>query len=315
MRIAIFGVGGVGGYFGGRLAHAGRDVVFIARGVHLEAMLENGLRVDSRLGNFEVKVDASDDPEAVGLVDVVIVAVKAWQVSKAAESIRPMLKKNTVVVPVQNGIEAAIEIADVLGREHVLCGSCAIFSFRLGPGHIKANTTWEPSMSFKEMDNSVSDRVADLRQALDCYGFAVKVPDDIYAVLWSKLISVSPMGAVGAVTRVPGSQWRDSPDALEMYMEAVMEVTDVARASGIAVDDQQLQQLVKAVVSGPVAQLTSMQRDILEGKPSELEAQVGVIHRLGAELSVPTPVYTNMYRSLLPSEMRARDQIEYSSEL
>ena len=94
-----------------------------------------------------------------------------------------------------------------------------------------------------------------------------------------------------------------------------MEVTDVARASGIAVDDQQLQQLVKAVVSGPVAQLTSMQRDILAGKPSELEAQVGVVHRLGAELSVPTPVYTNMYRSLLPSEMRARDQIEYSSEL
>ena len=150
---------------------------------------------------------------------------------------------------------------------------------------------------------------------MDCYGFAVKVPDDIYAVLWSKLISVSPMGAVGAVTRVAGRQWRGLPDALEMYKEAVMEVANVARARGISVDDQQFQQIVNTVVLGPVEQLTSMQRDILEGKRSELEAQVGVVHRLGAELGVPTPVYTNIYRSLLPSEMRARGQIEYSSEL
>lgn len=314
MRIAIFGVGGVGGYFGGRLAHAGRDVVFIARGHHLEVMLGNGLRVDSNLGNFDVKVNASDDPRGIGAVDIVIMAVKAWQVTEAAESIRPMLKKSTVVVPIQNGVEAADEISKIIGKEHVLCGSCAIFSYKFGPGHIKADSIWEPSISFKEMDNSASDRVEKLRQALDCYGFAVKVPDDIHAVLWSKLMSVSPVGSVGAVTRVAGRHWRVLPDALEMYKEAVMEVANVARARGIAVEDPQVQEIVSTAVSGSVEQLTSMQRDILEGKRSELEAQVGVIHRLGVQLGVPTPVYTNIYRSLLPSEMRARGQIEYSSE-
>ena len=314
MRIAVFGVGGVGGYFGGRLANAGKDIVFIARGDHLKAMLDQGLRVDSPLGDFHVSVEASDDPAAVGPVDTVIVAVKAWQVPEAAEAIRPMLEADTVVLPVQNGVEAATVLANALGTEHVLSGLCGILSFKAGSGHIKHEAVAEPFIAFKEMDNSASDRVEDLRQELDCDGFAVRVPDDIDAALWGKLIAVSPTGAVGAAMRVPGRYWRDVPDGVVMYKEAVNEAFEVAKARGVTVDEQQLQQLFDTVDSVPVESMTSMQRDILAGRPSELEAQVGAVHRLGSDAGTPTPVYSTIYRSLLPSEMRARGQIDYPSE-
>jgi 2-dehydropantoate 2-reductase len=314
MRIAVFGVGGVGGYFGGRLAHAGKDVVFIARGGHLEAMLERGLEVESPLGDFRVNVDARGDTAAAGPADAVIVAVKAWQVPEAAEAIRPMLGPDTIVVPVQNGVEAAKELAGALGAEHVLSGLCGILSRKSAPGRITHEAVARPFIAFKEMDNSASSRVEDLRKALDCDGFAVRVPGDIDAALWSKLMAVSPAGAVGAAMRVAGRHWRALPEGVAMYREAVMEVFEVARARGVAVDGSEPQQLFSAIDSVPVEAMTSMQRDILMGRPSELEAQVGAVHRLGAEAGAPTPVYSIVYRSLLPSEMRARGQMDYPSE-
>ena len=138
MRIAVFGTGAVGGYFGGRLAQAGEDVVFIARGDHLKAMLKRGLKVDSVNGDFLVKpVQATDDPAQVGIVDVVLVGVKAWQVQDAAEVIRPMVGPNTVAMPLQNGLEAPTQLAAVLGDQHVLGGLCGLSTFIVGPGHVR----------------------------------------------------------------------------------------------------------------------------------------------------------------------------------
>ncbi|MCZ6875199.1 MAG: 2-dehydropantoate 2-reductase, partial [bacterium] len=127
MRVAIFGVGGVGGYFGGRLAQAGEEVFFIARGAHLQAMQEHGLRIESLTGDFVVSpVQATHEPAKVGVVDVVLVAVKAWQVTEVAQSIRPLVGADTSVIPLQNGLEAATQLSAVLGAEHVIGGTCRI---------------------------------------------------------------------------------------------------------------------------------------------------------------------------------------------
>ena len=157
MRIAIFGAGGVGGYFGGRLAQSGTDVVFIARGEHLQTMREHGLKIDSIKGDFVVhSIHATDDPNEIDPVDVILVSVKAWQVPEAAQAMRPMVGPETVVVPLLNGVEAPTQLADVLGTEHVIGGLCGIISFVAGPGHIR-HAGADPFINFGELDNNHSE--------------------------------------------------------------------------------------------------------------------------------------------------------------
>ena len=159
MRIAIFGTGSVGGYFGGRLAQAGEDVVFIARGENLKALRTQGLKVESTKGDFVIHpVQASEDPYEVGIVDAVLVGVKAWQVPEAAQAIRPLIGPESIVVPLQNGVEAPSQLAEALGTEHVLGGLCGLISMMAGPGHIR-HVGVDPFISFGELDNRVSARV------------------------------------------------------------------------------------------------------------------------------------------------------------
>ena len=176
MRIAIFGAGAVGGYFGARLAQAGEDVIFIARGEHLRAMRRDGLYVESILGDFRVTpVKATDDPASVGPVDVVLVGVKAWQVPEAAESMRPMVGPETFVVPLQNGVEAPDQLAAVLGKEHVLGGLCRIICARVAPGRIR-HAGMEPYVAFGELDNRPSPRAERLRAAFERAGSGPRSP-------------------------------------------------------------------------------------------------------------------------------------------
>ena len=185
MRIAVFGTGGVGGYFGGRLAQVGEDVVFIARGGHLKAMRTNGLRVDSVKGDFVIKpVQATDDPEQVGIVDMILVGVKAWQVPEAAQAIRSMVGPETFVVSLQNGVEAPFQLAAVLGAEHVVGGLCALMVFIVGPGHIR-HVAMDPWIGFGELDNRPSERVEKLRQIFSrAEGIRLENPLDIHVGLW-----------------------------------------------------------------------------------------------------------------------------------
>src|SRR5258705_3589567 len=181
MRIAIFGSGGVGGYFGGRLALAGQDVTFIARGEHLRALRSTGLRVDSIKGDFTVSpVLASNDPAQVRNVDVIILGVKAWQISEAAHAMARMLGPATFVLPLQNGVEAFEQLAAVLGRDRVLGGLCKIVSYVVEPRHIQ-HAGFEPFVAFGEWDNHPSDPVAALREASTQAGMAAKVPAHILA--------------------------------------------------------------------------------------------------------------------------------------
>jgi 2-dehydropantoate 2-reductase len=310
MRIALFGAGGVGGYFGGRLALAGEDVVFIARGPHLQAMHAHGLRVESPKGNFTVaSVQATDDPTQVGPVDVVLVAVKAWQVPEAAPAIRPMVGPETCVVPLQNGLEAPAQLAAALGAQPVLGGTCVISSAIAAPGHIR-HTGLEPSVSFGELDNRPSPRAERLRQALARADVTAIIPADIQVAIWEKFMAIR-FGPVGAVTRAPAGVLRTIPETRRMIEQACQETLMVARARGIALAEDAPRRMMALLDEVPPGLMASLQRDIMEGRPSELEALTAALVRLGQEVGVPTPLHAFIYHSLLPQERRARKQVQF----
>ena len=312
MRIAIFGTGGVGGYFGGRLAQAGEDVVFIARGDHLQAMTDHGLRVDSINGDFVIEsVEATDDPAQVGMVDVVLLGVKAWQVPKTAEAIRPMVGSETVVLPLQNGVEAPSQLAAVLGDEHVLGGLCGLMTFIEGPGHIR-HAGADPFIRFGELDNRLSERVEKLREAFDkASGMTAEIPPDIQVALWGKFLFVTPWSGLGAVTRSPLGIFRDQPGTRQMLEQTMGEIYNVGRAHNIALPKDIIGKTMDFIDSLLPEGTASMQRDIMDGRPSELEAQNGAVVRLGLQAGVETPINAFIYNSLLPMEMRARGQLQF----
>jgi 2-dehydropantoate 2-reductase len=312
MRIVIFGTGGVGGYFGGRLAQSGEDVVFIARGAHLQAMREYGLKIDSIKGNFVVNsVQATDDPNKISPADVILVSVKAWQVPEAAQAMRPMVGPETVVVPLLNGVEAPAQLADALGAEHVIGGLCGIISFVVGPGHIN-HAGADPFINFGELDNNKSERVVSLRRAFEkATGITVKIPPDIQVAIWRKFLLVAPWSGIGAITRAPLGTFLGLPETRQMLQEVMQEVFSVAQARDILLPKDVVDKTLTFMDSLPPSGTASMQRDIMEGRPSELEAQNGAVVRLGQAAGVATPLNTFIYHSLLPMELKATDQVQF----
>ncbi len=310
MRVAIFGAGGVGGYFGGRLALAGNDVSFIARGRHLEAMRSGGLRVDSIKGDFHLfPVSATDDPSQVGVVDAVLVAVKAWQVPEAARSMKPLIGPETVVLPLENGVEAPSQLAEELGRDHVLGGMCQIISFIAEPGHIK-HTGVEPHIALGELDNRRSERVLKLHKTLVDAGISAEIPDDIVARMWEKFVFIASVSGMGAVTRASIGALREYPGTREMLLRAIEEMVEVAKALGVRLRGDIVERTMAFVDSLPYSSTASMQRDIMAGRPSELESQNGAVVRFGRSVGVETPVHSFIYNSLILSEMKARGMLE-----
>ncbi len=308
MRVAVVGIGGVGGYFGGRLAQGGIETIFIARGATLDALRTRGLRVDSISGNFKIDpVNATDDPASVGPVDVVIFATKAWQIPEAAEKARPLIGENTVAVPLENGMEAPEQLVRALGREHVLGGLCAIVSYIVAPGHIR-HAGIDPFIMFGELDNSRSERVERLREAFERAGVRAEVPPDIHRSMWSKFLFIAPMSAIGALTRVPVGVWRSIHETRDLAVRALREVVAVAAARGVSLGDDAVERTLERYDALAAESTSSLQRDIMEGKPSELDAQVGAVVRMGRNVNVPTPVCEVLYAALLPQEQRARSQ-------
>ena len=312
MRIAIIGTGAVGGYFGGRLAQAGEDVIFIARGEHLQAMLDNGLRVDSIKGDFVVQpVHVTDDPKQVGTVDVILVGVKAWQVPEAAQAIRPMAGPQTFVVPLQNGVEAPSQLASTLGHEHVLGGLCGLISYVVEPGHI-CHAGADPFIKFGELDNHPSERAERLRIAFDgTIGVTAEIPSDIHVAMWQKFMFVTAWSGLGAVTRSPVGIFRSLPETRQILEQIMQEIYKVAQAHKIRLSIDAIKKTMDFFDGLPQEGTASMQRDIMNGRPSELDVQNGAVVRLGQEVGIDTPVNSFIYHSLLPMERRARGQIQF----
>lgn len=307
MRIAVFGTGGVGGYFGGRLAQAGQDVVFIARGAHLKAIREHGLRVDSIRGDFVVApAEATDDLSAIGQVDLVVLGVKAWQVTDAARAIRSLVGSHTCVLPLQNGVEAADHVAAEVSPASVLGGLCGIISFVAGPGHIRHVAEREPFVTIGELDNRPSERTVAIANAFQAAGIKSQIAPNIQIALWQKLMLIVSLSSIGAITRTPVGIWRAVPETRRMHGDIVHEVFAVVRGRGIAVPQEHIDTVKNWPDRLEPEATTSLQRDIAEGRPSELEQQIGVVVRTAREVGVAAVLHEFIYHSLLPCELRAR---------
>ncbi len=306
MRIAIFGTGSVGGYFGGRLAQAGEEVTFIARGEQLAAIRTNGLRIESPKGDVRIyPAQATDNPVSVGNVDVVLVGVKAWQAPEAAQAIRPLVGANTIVVPLQNGVDAPEQLIAVLGKENVLGGLCQISAFIAEPGLIR-HVGVEPYIAFARMDGKPCPPAEQLLQAFRKVGVKAEMPQDIQAAMWEKFIFIVAISGVGAIARRPAGIVRSLPGTRRMLEQVMQEIAALAAARGVNLSDDVILRKMAFIDTLPSEAIPSMARDIMTGRPSELEAQNGAVVRMGHEVGVPTPVNAFIYDSLMPQERAAR---------
>ncbi|MDN3557689.1 2-dehydropantoate 2-reductase [Halomonas maura] len=307
MRFAIMGSGGVGGYFGARLAEAGEDVTFIARGEHLTAIRRDGLRVVSIKGDVAITpASATDDPAEIGVVDVVLLAVKAWQVPTAAEAIRPLVGPDTLVLPMENGVEAADTLSEVLGETAVLDGLCGILAWREAPGLIR-HAGVDPFVRFGTRLPAQRAGAERLKAAFDrTIGVSAEMPEDIEVAVWSKFLFICAMSGIGAITRAPLGVTRQLPETRGLIEQILAEIEAVARARGVALPADAVARALAFIDELPAQSTASMQRDIMEGRPSELEAQNGAVVRLGRAAGVATPVNAMIHAALLPQENSAR---------
>jgi len=307
MKIVTFGSGGVGGYFGGRLAHNGQDVTFVARGAHLAAMRNSGLHVESIGGDFTVQpVEAVEKASDIVAADLVIIATKAWQLDEAIPQIQPLIGEKTVILPLLNGMEHMDKLLARFQSSQVLGGLCRISVFIEAPGHIR-HVGIQPYIAFGELDHSKSQRVEAIRKmfsALD--GILVEVPEDIHVTMWEKFVFISGTSGVGAYTRQPIGAYRDDPEARQMLIDAMNETAAVAGARGVMLSRSLVADTMKRIDNLPYAMLASMQKDMMEGRPSELHEQTGAVIRLGKAVGVPTPTHQKLFEALSPLEIKAR---------
>jgi 2-dehydropantoate 2-reductase len=305
MKIAIIGTGGVGGYFGGRLAKAGNDVTFLARGKHLEAMMSHGLIVQSITENFTIQpVQATDSITSIEKVDLVLLCVKSWLVKDMAKDLMPLLNENTMVLPLQNGVMAAEELQSVIPSHHVLGGLCRIISKIEAPGVIR-HFGVDPTVVFGELNNGKSARVVKLQKVFEQAGFNAHISHDIQADIWKKFIQICISGLLG-VTRVPYGGIREVKETRGMMIVLFQEVYDLSQKLGINIAPDFVEKAVGVVDSFDYNASASLARDIWEGRPSELEYQNGTVVRLAEKYGLEVPVNKFIYSVLLPQERKAR---------
>ena len=306
MKIAVFGAGAIGTFFGGRLAQAGHEVSFIARGRTLAALRARGLRIDSPKGDVVIEsVRATQDPSEIGPVDLVLITVKTWQVPEVAKAAVPLVGDDTAVLPLQNGVEAADQLASILGARHVLNGMTKVIVRSVDHGHI-ADIGFDPLIALGELDGSRTDRLTAIQSTLQAGDIAVDLPADIQVSVWEKFLFIAAASGVGAITRAPIGITRSLPETRSLLEQVMTEIYKVGRAKGVALSSAVVDQTMLFVDSLPEESTASMQRDIMEGKPSELESQNGAVVRLGIELAVQVPLNRVIYHALLPMELHAR---------
>jgi 2-dehydropantoate 2-reductase len=306
MKIAIMGTGGVGGYYGGLLAKAGHEVTFIARRAHLAAIRDKGLLVKSVYGDFQVSpAQATDKPAVVGLVDLVMFATKTYHTDEAAQQIKPMVGRETVVISFQNGVDAADRIGPVIGMEHLLGGATWLSAAIEEPGVIGQYSQFR-RIVFGEFDGRVTPRAQAIYEVLKSTGATVELVDNIVQILWTKFVFISAISALGALTRVTMGEYRGVREARAVLTEAIHEVVTVAKATGVTLAPDVANSTLKFIDDSAPGIKPSMQRDIEAGRMSELESMIGIVVRLGAKHGVPTPVMRLAYAALKPGELKAR---------
>ena len=306
MNIVVFGAGGVGGYFGGKLSQAGYDVTFIARGKHLQAIKNNGLKIKSIHGDFTVHPKVTDDVLTIKNPDLVLLGVKSWQVAAAAAKLKFVIHKNTLVLPLQNGADNADKLRAILPHENVLAGLCKIVSRVESPGVID-HFAFDPEIVFGEYNSEKTKRVQKVASLFEKAGIKNKISDDIHLDIWKKFLFIATISGIGALTRVEFGVMRGDEHIRQIMYQTANEIVAVANAKGIALTNDDIEMVLKVVDNLNYKTTASMQRDIMAGRPSELDNFNGYIVKLGKELHITTPANSFTYYCLLPQEEKARE--------
>lgn len=305
MRIAVIGAGGVGGYFGGRLAAAGNDVVFVARGAHGRAIRERGLTVRSVLGDFHIEpAKVVEDVAAIGNADLILLGVKAWQVKGVAAELRGVIGDRATVLPLQNGVMAAQEVGEALGLGRVVGGLCRIFSRIESPGVI-LHSGLEPFIAFGELDGRKTDRCFAIQDVLAEAGIAVLLADDIRVELWKKFMVICVAGLL-ALARSTYGVVREMNETRSLMIGLISEIHGIASRLGILRDPGLVDETMALIDSFAPDSVSSLTRDVMEGRPSEIEYQNGTVVRFAAELGIDAPINRFVYGCILPMERVAR---------
>jgi 2-dehydropantoate 2-reductase len=300
MKIAVIGAGGVGGAFGAALAQAGADVTFIARGAHLAAMKSKGLKVESPRGDTHlVPTHATDDPGTVGPVDVVLFCVKLWDVESAGAAIKPMVGKDTAVIPLQNGVDAAERLIPILGRQAVMGGVANISATIAEPGMIRQTGTLM-RMVFGELDGGKSPRGQAFTAMCAKAGIDGVLSNAILTELWMKFVLLASNASIMALARLPVGKLRDDPDIAPWFTVAYEEVVAVGRAAGVGLPADAVEKTLAFNRNAPPTLIPSMAVDLLRGNRIELPWLSGKVVELGRKHGVPTPTHAFMYATLKP---------------
>jgi 2-dehydropantoate 2-reductase len=303
MRVAVVGAGGLGGFYAGLLARGGLDVAVMARGRNLAALREQGLRVTLLSGEeVHVAVRATDDPSDIGPVDLAWFCVKTYDLADAARQALPLIGPATLVLPIQNGVEAAEHLAAILGRAHVLGGVARAGATLVAPGHIEQKAALA-GMIFGELDGGASERTAQLGRLLARVGIEPRISQDIRVELWEKFVLGSAIFGLDGLLRLPLGTILERPALGELYRGLLRETAAVGRARGVplpeAIVERHWEGLVSLMAENPSAH-TSLYHDLVAGRRLELEAMGGAVVRLGREAGVPTPLHFAVYAALTP---------------
>jgi 2-dehydropantoate 2-reductase len=306
MRIAVIGAGAVGGYYGARLAQAGHDVSFVARGANLAALRSSGVSVRSSLGDFTVQARAEEDAGRIGTVDLVVLAVKTYSNPEALLHLPPLVGPNTAVLTLQNGVESAAEVAAVIGAEHVLAGATYIIATLVAPGTIQ-HTGPARRIVFGEGfgEAARSGRVAEIERVLAGADIQAEGVADARVPIWEKFIFLAPFAGLSAAARLSlGPLWAQ-PAFRATFDQAMAEVEAVARAEGIGVAADVRAAKMSYLDNSPATSRSSMMMDLVAGRPIEIEALLGAATRRGRAAGIPTPVMETLYAVLKPFERGA----------
>lgn len=294
-KIAVVGAGGVGGYFGGKLALAGKDVTFIARGEHLKALQNNGLKVISCQGDFHLPVKATHSPAEVGPVEVVLFCVKSYSTEEAARQCLPLMGPKTVVISLQNGVDNEEKLAAILGKEKVLGGVAYIGAGIKEPGVILH--TMPGRFTFGELEGGLSPRVKELEEFFKAAGVDAKAHENIRKALWDKLMWNAACNGISAVTGVTLDVLGTNPLLREWARGVMEEVRAVAAQAGVEIAAERVERFLDGCVKSPGIKTSTLQ-DVEAGKPLEVDALNGVVVKKGKELGVPTPYNFGLYAAL-----------------
>jgi 2-dehydropantoate 2-reductase len=300
MKFLVLGTGGVGGYFGAKLANAGEDVWFIARGRHLDAMKQNGLKVNSAKEAFTVPPqNISGNAADAGQVDVILFCVKSYNTEEAARQIIPRIQKNTVIISLQNGIDNEELIRRIIPTGTVYGGVAYIYSTITAPGEI---TRYEgpAKIVFGPLDNKLSDQAHRIHDAFLHAGVSADLSSNIQQELWKKFIFITGVSGITALTRLTLGELLANPETRQLIRSAMEETKAVAIASDISFDPNLIDTFFDTLGKFKNDTRSSLYFDLANGKPMELEALAGTVVRLGERLSIPTPIQKTIYASLLP---------------